>query len=79
MCFEDSSVFEGQWEAGQRVKGKHNAPDGSWEYAGDWKDETQHGTGVLYRVMEKRKGNMCMGLAFPGGGVMRSTFKVLSL
>lgn len=50
MVFEDGSTFEGEWHAGERVKGKLAARDGSWEYAGGWKGELQHGQGVLYKV-----------------------------
>ena len=56
MWFEDGSVFDGQWSAGQRFKGKHVAADGSWEYSGDYKDDLQHGTGVFFRVRSWRRG-----------------------
>lgn len=56
MWFEDGSVFDGQWGAGQRLKGKHVAVDGSWEYSGEYKDDLQHGTGVFFRVSSWRRG-----------------------
>lgn len=55
MVFEDGSTFEGEWQAGERVKGKLAARDGSWEYAGGWKNELQHGSGVLYKVSPWRR------------------------
>ncbi len=42
----DGSVFEGEWEAGERTRGRWQSADGAQEYSGQWKGHQRHGHGT---------------------------------
>ncbi len=46
--FLDGSYYEGQWAAGERVKGMWVSGNNSSEYSGQWRGDLRHGHGVLF-------------------------------
>ncbi|KAK9866675.1 hypothetical protein WJX84_002407 [Apatococcus fuscideae] len=44
----DKSVFEGEWRAGERVRGKLTSADGAHEYSGQWRGYQRDGHGTQH-------------------------------